>query len=152
MLLDRVIVNKLAKQTNANPYLRGIIFSYGFKRIGIEYARDARLHGSSKFPLSKLFNLAFDGIVSQSTFPLRLASFCGFIIAIITALSGGYFLLAKLFFNTNLPQGFTITMLTILFGIALNAIFLGIIGEYIARIYTQVISSPGEITIIEEEV
>jgi len=151
MLLDRIIVQKLCKTKNQNPYLRGIIFGLGFKKIGIEYTRNARLHGSSKFPFLKMLHLALDGIVSQSTFPLRITSIFGFIIAAITAICGFYFILSKLFFNTSLPQGFTITILVILFGISINAIFLGIIGEYIARIYSQVTSS-GELTMVEESV
>lgn len=149
MLLDRIIVDKLSKIKNKNPYIRGIIFGYGFKRVGIEYERMARIHGTSKFPFSKMLRLAMDGIVSQSTFPLRITSLFGFTVAIITCLTGVWFILNKMFFNANLPEGFTVTILVTLFGISINAIFLGIIGEYIARIYSQITSNI-DCTIIEE--
>jgi dolichol-phosphate mannosyltransferase len=150
MLLDRSVVDRLCRLKNKNPYLRGVIFGYGFKRVGVPYARNARLYGTSKFSASKLVRLAMDGIVSQSTFPLRLASLFGFVVAFVTFLISIYFLLAKLFWASSLPAGFTAIILVILFGVAFNAIFLGIVGEYLGRIYSQITQNE-ELTIIEEK-
>jgi dolichol-phosphate mannosyltransferase len=148
MLLDSSIVKQLSAIDDQTPYLRGTIFNFGFNQVGIPYDRNARQFGKSKFPFINLMGLAVDGIISQSSTPLRLASYMGLFIAFVTfALSGGYFC-AKLLLGANIPAGFTTTTILILFSISLNGLFLGIIGEYLARIYSQVRKRP--ITIIQE--
>jgi len=82
--------------------------------------------------------LAMDGIVAQSVVPLRLASYLGLGVTVITILIALGYLSARLFFDVAWPPGFATTTLLLLLGIAINALFLGIIGEYLARIYKQV--------------
>ncbi len=147
MLLDRVIVDQLVQSEERNLYLRGMIFSYGFNQVGIPYSRQARSRGASKFPLVKMFSLAVDGIISQSIVPLRVASFAALGITLITIGLAAFYLGLRLFYNYNLPAGFTTTTLLILFSISINAFFLGVIGEYLARIYEAVRKKP--LTIIE---
>ena len=142
MLIDRVILDQLQRVDDHNLYIRGIVFGYGYSQLGIVYERKARLHGDSSFPMSKLIALALDGIVSQSTLPLKIASFVGLIVAFLTLLTSLFFIIAKLFFDMNFPQGITITFVLILFSVSLNAIFFGIIGEYLARIYAQIRKRP----------
>ena len=98
--------------------------------------------------MGKMVSLAIDGITSQSVTPLRLASYFGLVVASLSLLMSLYFVLGKLLYDMNYPEGFTTTTVLILFSISLNAIFLGIIGEYIGRIYRQVKTDP--VALIED--
>lgn len=137
-LLDRAVVEVLRKSPTAFPYLRGEIATLGFRQEALTYDRDARLRGRSKFPLGAMVALAIDGIVSQSTVPLRLATYLGLCIAFLTLAAAAVYLVARLVFDVAWPPGFATTTLLLLLGMALNALFLGIIGEYLGRIYRQV--------------
>ncbi|MEJ2406129.1 MAG: glycosyltransferase family 2 protein [Candidatus Thiodiazotropha sp.] len=150
MMLDRIVLDQLKKINDQDPYLRGIIFSLGYTQCGIPYERDSRKFGNSKFSFRKMFGLALDGIISQSDLPLRIASYTGLLISIFTTILSGYYLLMHFVIGEELPPGFTTTVILILFSISLNAIFLGIIGEYIARIYRQVRYRP--LSIISQSV
>ena len=94
--------------------------------------------------------LAIDGIVGLSALPLRIASIIGIIISTITMLLSIFFILSKFMFDINYPAGLTTIIVLVLFGISLNALFLGIIGEYLSRIYDQQKNRP--VTIIEERI
>ncbi|MBM5782192.1 MAG: glycosyltransferase family 2 protein [Pelagibacterales bacterium] len=148
ILIDRKILDHLVEVDDCDMYLRGIIFSFGYSRIGIEYNRKQRLKGESKFPFKNLLQLALDAVVSQSILPLRIASYLGLVIAFFTILLSLFYVMAKIFFNIYMPAGFTTITVLILFSTSVNAIFLGIIGEYLARIYIQ--SKKRPITIIEK--
>lgn len=148
-LVDRSILDQLREIDDAQPYVRGIISELARNQTGIEYSRQRREFGESKFPLRQLIRLALSGIFSYSIAPLRLASYLGIFIALITAGLSGFYLLARLFANHGWPSGFATTTILILFSISLNAIFLGIIGEYVGRIYNQVRKRPT--VIIEQE-
>lgn len=137
-LLDRAVVDVLGRSRTAFPYLRGEIAGMGFRQEGLVYDRNARERGTSKFPLRAMIALALDGIVAQSVVPLRLASYLGLAVTLLTMFVAAGYLLARLFFDVSWPQGFATTTLLLLLGISLNALFLGIIGEYLARIYKQV--------------
>lgn len=150
ILMDKIILNLIQNISDHNIYLRGTIFSLGFQKIGIPYVREKRIYGKTKFNFFKSLKLALDGIVSQSVFPLKVATVFGIIIAFVTMLLSFFYLFSKLFWDINLPDGFTTTIVLILFGISMNGLFLGIIGEYIARIYAQQKNIP--ITIIEDKI
>ncbi len=122
-------------------YLRGLRRWAGFRQTGIEVERDARFRGESKYSWLKLFRLAADGIFSFSAVPLRAASWMGMFTTGGAAAFTLYATIAHLFFSRS-PQGFTalITAITFLAGVQL--IFLGVIGEYIGRIYEQVKQRP----------
>jgi len=122
-------------------YLRGLRSWTGFRQTGIEVERDVRFRGESKYSWLKLFRLAADGIFSFSAVPLRAASWMGFLTIGCAAIFTMYATVAHLFFSRS-PQGFTalITAITFLAGVQL--IFLGVIGEYIGRIYEQVKQRP----------
>ncbi len=149
-LVDRSILNQLCDLYDANPYVRGLVSSLATNIAGIPYERDVRLHDQSKFPFFKLVGLAVSGIINHSTLPLRLASITGFITAFITFFMAGGYLIGRLFFELDWPAGFATQIILILFGISLNAIFLGIIGEYLRKIYQQSHQRP--ITIIEKSI
>ncbi|XEN33276.1 polyisoprenyl-phosphate glycosyltransferase (plasmid) [Ensifer sp. WSM1721] len=136
-LVDRRVLDELRRVDDTSPYLRGLISAMGFSQIGFEYDRQARVAGESKFPFRAMFALAVDGILNHSLIPLRIASITSLIMGTATfLLLVGYFI-GKLIFGQDWPAGFATTTILILLSITLNAIFLGIIGEYIGRIFMQ---------------
>jgi glycosyltransferase involved in cell wall biosynthesis len=141
-LIDRCVVDQLKMISDQQPYLRGLIASMGFRQFGIVYDRAARERGSSKFNLVRLTGLALDGILHHSIVPLRLATFFGVAMSGVAALGGLYYFLGRLFFREDWPQGLASTTILILFSIGMNALLLGIIGEYIGRIYKNVKTMP----------
>jgi glycosyltransferase involved in cell wall biosynthesis len=149
-LVDRSILDQLHRIDDASPYTRGLTSLLASNQTGVAYERAVREKGQSKFPLVKLIGLAVDGFVAHSTAPLRIASFVGILIALVTALASVFYLLGRLFAGMEWPEGFATTTILILFGISLNALFLGIIGEYVGRIYQQVRTRPT--TVIERSV
>lgn len=146
-LIDRSVLDQLHFINDAAPYTRGLTSMLAAKQIGVPYDRQNRQAGQSKFPISKLIALAVDGFITHSIFPLRLAAYIGLAISLITCIASFGYIFLRLFFGFDWPAGFATTTVLLLFGISLNGIFLGIIGEYVGRIYNQVRSRPT--TIIE---
>ena len=136
-LVDRRILRQLRRVEDSTPYLRGLISSMGFSQIGIEYDRDARVAGVSKFPLRAMLVLAVDGIVNHSLVPLRIATLTSSVLGFVTFLLAIGFLFGKLLLGQDWPAGFATTTMLLLMSITLNAMFLGIMGEYIGRIFLQ---------------
>lgn len=136
-LVDRRILDELRKVRDGSPYLRGLIAAMGFSQTGIEYDRQARMAGESKFPLRAMMSLAIDGIVNHSLVPLRIASLVSLTVGTLTFLLTFIYLIGRLFFGQDWPAGFATTTVLLLMSIMLNAMFLGILGEYIGRIFIQ---------------
>jgi glycosyltransferase involved in cell wall biosynthesis len=151
MLIDKDVVDHLKKIKLSDPYLRGTIFGFGYSKIGIEYKRDAREAGVSKFPSLNLIKLAIDGLVNTSVFPLRLASIVGIVSATISIVLFFIFIIDKIFLNSELPRGTTSILLLLLTSIAINSILIGILGEYIGKIYRQ-LSCSDIVPIVEEKI
>lgn len=149
-LVDRQVLDILGRIDDAKPYLRGTLATLGFEQKGIPYDRAARAHGESKFKMRDLVALAFDGILSHSTVPLRVATFTGLVVSVLTFLGIVAYTLGKLLYGKDWPSGFATTTALILLSLGLNALFLGIIGEYVGRIYQQVRRRP--VTIIEHAI
>jgi dolichol-phosphate mannosyltransferase len=149
-LISRRVIEVLSAYRDANPYLRGTIATLGFRQVGVEYVRDARTRGESKFPLSKLLSLAIDGILNHSVLPLRFATYFGMAVSVLTLLLLLGYAFARLLFESSWPAGFTTLAVLILLGISVNAMLLGIIGEYLGRMYRQVRDAP--LTIIEASI
>jgi dolichol-phosphate mannosyltransferase len=149
-LVDRTILNHLHRINDHAPYVRGLISSLAFNAAAVPYDRALRLHGASKFPLRKLMGFALNGILGHSMIPLRLATFAGIIISVITFLLSCSYVLGALLFGKSWPSGFATTAVLILFGISLNGIFLGVLGEYVGRIYEQTRQRP--LTVIEQRI
>jgi len=145
-LVDRAVVEAIAKFRTANPYLRGMIAGLGFNQTGIPYDRDARTQGESKFNVTRLVRLGLTAVFNHSTVPLRMASFLGIVILAASLIGALYYVVLRLLLP-DLPPGFVSIQLMVLFGIGLNAFLLGIIGEYILRIYRVLRSDP--IAIVE---
>jgi dolichol-phosphate mannosyltransferase len=150
MLIDRDIVNNLKIYNSSRPYLRGLIFSQGYKKIGIPYNRLERSLGESKFPFIRMFGLGIDGIISQSILPLRMATYIGASFLIISIFLIVFYLFLFFFSSIGLPKGFTTIVILLLTFLGINSLFLGIIGEYLARIYIQTRNDP--MVIIDEKI
>lgn len=149
-LISRRIIDLLAALDDAQPYLRGTIASLGFRQVGVEYERNARVSGESKFPFSKLVSLALDGILNHSTLPLRISTYFGFFISLLTFLGVVLYSTVKLITHATWPAGFATLAALILGSISINAMLLGIIGEYLGRMYKQM--KKGPLTIVESSI
>ncbi|HZO15324.1 MAG TPA: hypothetical protein VFB62_18750, partial [Polyangiaceae bacterium] len=149
-LVDRRVLDVLSRIQDESPYLRGTLATLGFRQKGIPYDRAARTRGESKFSFGDLMGLAFDGILSHSTVPLRMATYTGLVIAVVTFLGIIGFMVGKLVFGRDWPAGWASTTALILLSLSVNALFLGVIGEYVGRIYKQVRRRP--LTVIEQQI
>lgn len=136
-LVDAVILAELRQVEDATPYVRGLVSSMGFSQVGIEYDRQPRVAGESKFPLSKMVALGLDGILNHSLIPLRIASGVGIVVGLTTVLLIIVYIVGRLLFGQDWPAGFATTTILLLLGITLNGLFLGIMGEYLGRIFLQ---------------
>ena len=136
-LVDRRIIDELKHVNDPAPYIRGLISAMGFSQVGILYDRRARVAGESKFPFRKMLALATDGVLNHSLIPLRIASAVGLIVGIFTFLLIFVYLAGRVIFGQSWPAGFATITLLQLMAITLNAVFLGIIGEYLGRIFFQ---------------
>tara|TARA_A100001037_G_scaffold195206_2_gene174767 strand:- start:4659 stop:5651 length:993 start_codon:yes stop_codon:yes gene_type:complete len=141
-LLDRRVLDQLHEIHDATPYLRGLIASLGFRQVGVPYDRGAREFGESKFGLWSLIRLGMDGLVNHSLLPLRIATFVGLILSGVTIITICIYAFGRMVLGHEWPAGFATTTILILFSITLNALFLGIIGAYLGRIYAQVKHKP----------
>lgn len=141
-LLDRIVIDQLPSFAGSSPYLRGTIASLGFRQKGIEYDRSPRVAGVSKFNFFSNLSLAFDGIVSQSLLPLRFASVFGLLVGAIAILFAVSYAVLRLRGELPMPPGFATLIVVMLLGISFNALFLGVIGEYLGRVLTEARKTP----------
>lgn len=142
-LIDRSVLNQLKMIDDAQPYMRGLVSELARNQGAVPYERTRqREYGESKFPVGQLLKLALEGVFAHSTLPLKLATYVGLSVAAITTTLSGVFLIGRLLQPENWPVGYATTTLLILFGISLNGLFLGVIGEYIGRVYQQVRRRP----------
>ena len=140
-LVDRRIIDGLRALPERTRFLRGLRSWIGLRQTGIEYTRSARRSGESKYSLAMLLKLAFDGLVSFSTAPLKLALVMGMLVSL-----GGFALILVLVYlrlsqSFDLP-GWTSLMVIVLFLGGIQLITIGIVGEYVARIYEEVKARP----------
>jgi len=136
-LTDRRILDELRGVEDHSPYVRGLISGMGFSQVGFEYDRQARVAGASKFPFRAMLSLAIDGMINHSLLPLRIASFISLTVGLLTFVLMSGYLLGRLLFGQDWPAGFATTTVLLLLSIMLNAMFMGILGEYIGRIFMQ---------------
>ncbi len=142
-LMDRRVVDAIGNMSERNRFLRGMVPWVGFKQIGVEYARQPRFAGESKYSSTrKMLGFAMDAITSFSYFPLRLATFFGFVMASISGLAIMLVIFLRLFWAEQAFTGQATTLVTVLFLGGVQLISLGIIGEYLGRIYDEVKGRP----------
>ena len=135
-LMDRAVVDALQAMPERDRFVRGMVSWVGFRQIEVPYRRAARVAGESKYPLLKMVRFALDGIASFSTAPLRLATWLGFAVSAL-ALLGIVYAVAMRVFTSNWVAGWTAVMISILFLGGVQLLSLGIIGEYVGRIYGE---------------
>ena len=140
-LLDRKALDALLKLREKHRYMKGLFVWVGFKQKEIEYEREARFKGKTKLNLLSLFNLAFDGLTSFSIMPLRLASIIGFLSAVTGFLYGATIVIKTIFFHEPVA-GFTSLVVLITFFGGIQLLSIGIIGEYIGRIFNETKNRP----------
>jgi dolichol-phosphate mannosyltransferase len=140
-LLDRKVVDVMNKMRERHRFLRGMSTWVGFRQIGVEYKRAARIAGETKYPFKKMFRLALNAITSFSYFPLQVATYLGFIAAGIAILAIPVVVAARLA-GSQAFFGQATTLISVLFLGGVQLISLGVLGEYIGRIYDEVKGRP----------
>ena len=149
-LIDRCIIEHLRQIKDPAIYLRGRVAAMGFSQVGIEYDRDRRTLGESKFHFRHNLRLALDAITSHSAVPLRLATYFGFAVTALTIAGIPLYLVTYLMSKTRWPAGFATLLFLSLGTLGILSLFLGIIGEYLGRLYEHVKTQPD--LIIEQAV
>ncbi len=140
-LLDRKVVNVMNQMRERHRFLRGMSVWVGFKQTGVTYRRAARFAGTTKYPLKKMLKFAWDAITGYSYFPLQVATYLGFFAAAISTLA----MPVVIFLRASGSQAFSgqaSTLLAVLFLGGVQLVSLGIIGEYLGRLYDQVKGRP----------
>ena len=140
-LLSRRVVLHLRQMPEHHRYLRGLRTWVGFRQLGLPVSRQPRASGSSKYGLLRLVKLATDGLFAFSTIPLRVASAIGATAIVACSLFAVYAVYAKLVLDQS-PKGFTALFVAITFLAGVQLLFLGVIGEYLGRVYEEVKGRP----------
>ncbi len=138
--IDSRVITELEKFNEVSLFLRGIFPLIGFKSSNVYYARSPRLAGETKYPISKMLNFAWNGITSFSTTPLRFIFYVGIVMFLLSLFFGVWVTISAL--NGNAIKGWSSTLLVNLIFSGINMICLGIIGEYIGKIYQEVKKRP----------
>ena len=140
-LMSRRVIDHLRRMPEHHRYLRGMRTWVGFRQSGIEVERAERHSGQSKYGLLRLMKLAFDGIFAFSIVPIRSAALLGVFVMFLATLFVVYSLYARLFLQRS-PQGFTALIVSLTFLSGMVLFFLGVIGEYVGRIYEEIKARP----------
>jgi len=140
-LMDRKVVNVLKDMRERHRFPRGMSAWVGFKQIGVEYKRAARKAGETKYPFRKMFRLALNAITSFSYFPLQVATFFGFASAGIAIIAIPVVVALRLL-GSQFFEGQTTTLISVLFLGGVQLISLGILGEYVGRLYDEAKGRP----------
>lgn len=140
-LMDRAVVDALCRMREKHRMLRAMTSWVGFSQIAVPYQRAERFAGSSKYPLSKMLGFAFDGIVSFSTIPLKLVTLVGLLFSALSVIGIVYAVAMRLLTDDWVP-GWTLIFIAVLLIGGLQFIFLGVMGEYVGRIYTEAKGRP----------
>jgi dolichol-phosphate mannosyltransferase len=141
-LMDRSVVDVLKELREESRYIRGLVSWVGFRQCPIHYDRDPRHAGETKFSLRRMLGFAFDGISSFSDKPLRVASHLGTLVTIGSLLLMLWVILGKILYPNRSEAGWTSVMAVVLFLGGVQLISIGLLGEYIGRIFRQTKSRP----------
>jgi polyisoprenyl-phosphate glycosyltransferase len=141
-LYDREVVESFRETDELIPYFRGLLCEFGYERAEIEYVQPARARGVTKNSLYALYDQAMLGITSHSKIPLRIATLTGFAISILSLLVAFLYLVTKLVFWNSMQLGTAPLLIGIYFFGAVQLFFIGVLGEYIGSIHTQVHKRP----------
>lgn len=147
-LYDREVVEQFRATNEQYPYFRGLVSDFGYERAEITYKQPARTQGKTKNNFFSLYDVAMLGVTNHSKAPLRIAAMAGFALSIISLLVAIGYLVAKLLFWDQLQLGLAPLLIGIYFFGAVQLFFIGILGEYIGSIHTQVHKRP---LVVEKE-
>jgi len=140
-LMDRRVIEALKQLPERNRFMKGLFAWVGFRQVGVPYVRPARLAGQTAWGYRKLFRFALDGVTAFTTLPLRIWTVVGIGSAVLAVLVGIGLILRVLIVGRDVP-GYASLMVVLLFGFALQMIALGVMGEYIGRMYQEVKGRP----------
>ena len=147
-LYDRVVVDQLAKLDDAYPYLRGIVSEFGYEAAKVEFIKPTRRGGISKNNFYTLYDMAMLGITNHSKVPLRLTTMLGFLLSAVSLLAASGFFLFKLLYWDNFAMGVAPIIIGLFFFSSVQLFCIGILGEYVGSIHTQILKRP---LVIEKE-
>ena len=147
-LYDRKFIEAVKKYHDPYPYFRGLVGEIGMKRAEVEYVQSPRLHGRTKNNFFTLYDMAMTGFVNHTKLPLRLAVFFGLMLAGVSFLVALGYLIAKLVYWDNFSLGLAPLVVGLFFFSGIQLIFIGVIGEYLGAVWTQVKNKP---LVIEDE-
>jgi polyisoprenyl-phosphate glycosyltransferase len=140
-LMDRTVVDALLALPERNRFMKGLYAWVGFRAAEISYVPDARGSGRSAFNPLHLLRLSFDGLTAFTTWPLRIASLVGFILALLAFTYGGYLIIEHLLMGHDVP-GWTTIVVGLMFFSGIQLIGMGVLGEYVSRIFEEVKGRP----------
>src|SRR5581483_5670383 len=140
-IMDRRVVDLLVKMPERNRFVRGIRSWVGLDQIGLPYERAARYAGETKYSYGKLITLALDGLISFSFLPLRIIALAGVLISLVSIILAISYAVQKITVGLY-PPGFATTIVAILFLAGIQLITIGVIGEYVGRIFEEVKRRP----------
>ena len=141
-LLDRAVVDALRQCGERTKFLRGLINWAGFRSTSVPYQPSQRFQGKSKYSVGKMAAFAWDGVTAFSALPLRLAFFVGLVISLCSFTYGLYAVAARIFWNASVIPGWASITISVLFLGGLQLIFIGLLGEYLARVFDEVKGRP----------
>ena len=147
-LYDKEVVNKLREIDDPYPYLRGLVSELGYQRTVITYTQPLRKRGITKNNFYTLYDMAMIGFTNHSKVPLRLAAFGGFLLSGLSLLLAFVYLILKLLYWERFPMGTAPILIAVCFFSSMQLFFIGIIGEYLGAVLTQVLHRP---LVIEKE-
>lgn len=148
-LIDRKVINVILSLSERNIFMKGVFGWTGFKSVGVKYTRKKRFAGKSKWNYWKLWNFALDGITASTTFPLRVWSYFGTLLSVSGMFYALYIILRTILHGTDVPGYASLLVFILVLG-GIQMIILGILGEYIGRIFIEVKNRP--LYIVEEKV
>lgn len=140
-LMDRKVVDSLLEMPERDRFVRGMVAWVGFRQEPLLYKRASRFAGTTKYPLAKMVRFAIDGILSFSLVPLRISTYLGFLISCLSVCGILYAIIMRIIMNNWVP-GWALLLIAFLFIGGIQLVFLGIMGEYLGRVYGEVKHRP----------
>ena len=140
-LMDRKVVDAIKQLPERRRFMKGIFAWVGFRSTTIEYVRDPRIAGASRFSAWKLWNLALEGITSFSTAPLRIWSYLGTVVASLAFVYAGFIVMRTVIYGIDVPGYASLLAVTLFLG-GIQLIGLGVLGEYLGRVYSEAKQRP----------
>ena len=147
-LYDMKFIKVLRELNDPYPFMRGIVAELGFERCEIPFVQPKRVNGKTSQNFYSLYDMAMLGFISYSKLPLRMASFIGFSVSLLSFLAALIYLILKIFYWTSFSLGLAPLIIGMFFFSGIQLFFLGVIGEYIAAIFTQTKQRP---LVVEKE-